>query len=216
MNDKIRILLADDHKILREGIRSLLEDHTDMVVVGEAEDGRTAVQMAGELQPDVVVMDIGMPLLNGLEATRQIKRDYPNVKILILTVHDNEEYIRQVLAAGALGYVLKYAAASELFLAIRCVHRGEAVLSPAITQQVIQDYLRWGEVVPDDIDSLTPREREILQLIAEGYANKEIGAILQISTKTVKSHRANLMNKLDLHNHGELIKFAIQKKIIEI
>ncbi|GAI21988.1 unnamed protein product, partial [marine sediment metagenome] len=213
----IRVLLADDHRILREGIRALIEDQEDMVVVGEAEDGQATVKMVAQLQPDVVVMDIAMPLLNGLEATRQIRRDYPLVRVLILTMHENEEYIRQVLAAGALGYVLKDAAARDLLGAIRTVNQGEAVLSPAITRLVIEDYLRWGDIRPEDAtDGLTAREREILQLIAEGYTNKEIAGILSLSVKTVQSHRTNLMNKLDLHDRGELIKYAIQKKIIDI
>lgn len=213
----IRVLLADDHRILREGIRALIEDQEDMVVVGESEDGLTTVKKVTELLPDVVVMDIAMPLLNGLEATRQIHRDYPQVKVLILTMHENEEYIRQVLAAGALGYVLKDAAARDLLGAIRTVNQGEAVLSPAITRLVIEDYLRWGDIRPEDTtDGLTPREREVLQLIAEGYTNKEIAGIMNLSVKTVQSHRTNLMNKLDLHDRGELIKYAIQKKIIDI
>jgi len=213
----IRVLLADDHRILREGIRALIEDQDDMQVVGEAEDGLAAVKKVAQLQPDVVVMDIAMPLLNGLEATRQIHRDYPRVRVLILTMHENEEYIRQVLAAGALGYVLKDAAARDLLGAIRSVYQGEAVLSPAITRLVIEDYLRWGDIRPEDTtDGLTAREREVLQLIAEGYTNKEIAGILSLSVKTVQSHRTNLMNKLDLHDRGELIKYAIQKKIIDI
>jgi two-component system response regulator NreC len=175
------------------------------------------VKKVAELLPDVVVMDIAMPLLNGLEATRQIHRDYPQVKVLILTMHENEEYIRQVLAAGALGYVLKDAAARDLLGAIRTVNQGEAVLSPAITRLVIEDYLRWGDIRPEDTtDGLTPREREVLQLIAEGYTNKEIAGIMNLSVKTIQSHRTNLMNKLDLHDRGELIKYAIQKKIIDI
>jgi len=213
----IQVLLADDHRILREGIRALIEDQDDMQVVAEAEDGLAAVKKVAKLKPDVVVMDIAMPLLNGLEATRQIHRDYPQVRVLILTMHENEEYIRQVLAAGALGYVLKDAAARDLLGAIRSVYQGEAVLSPAITRLVIEDYLRWGDIRPEDTtDGLTAREREVLQLIAEGYTNKEIAGILSLSVKTVQSHRTNLMNKLDLHDRGELIKYAIQKKIIDI
>jgi DNA-binding NarL/FixJ family response regulator len=215
--DKIRVLLADDHAILRDGIRALLEDEPDMLVVGEAEDGHTAVRLIGELAPDVVLLDIGMPLLNGLDAARQIKRDYPKTRVLILTMHENEEYVRQVLASGALGYILKDAAASDLLEAIRAVHRGEAVLSPAITRLVIEDYLRWGDLQSTQQENdLSPREREVLQLIAEGYTNKQIAEILVISVKTVQTHRTNLMSKLDLHDRGELIKYAIQKKIIEI
>lgn len=215
--NRIRVLLADDHTILRDGIRALLEDQEDFAVVGEAEDGQAAVRMASQLKPDVVVMDIAMPILNGLEATRQIQRDLPQVRVLILTMHENEEYIRQVLAAGALGYVLKDAAARDLIGAIRTVYQGEAVLSPAITRLVIEDYLRWGDIRPQDMSNgLTPREREVLQLIAEGYTNKSIAEILSISVKTVQTHRTNLMAKLDLHDRGELIKYAIQKKIIDI
>jgi two-component system response regulator NreC len=215
--NKIRVLLADDHTILRDGIRALLDDQADIEVIGEAGDGQATVKMTAQLQPDVVVMDIAMPLLNGLEATRQIQRDLPHVKVLILTMHENEEYIRQVLAAGALGYVLKDAAARDLIGAIRAVYQGEAVLSPAITRLVIEDYLRWGDIrPPDSSNGLTSREREVLQLIAEGYTNKEIAEILCISIKTVQSHRTNLMSKLDLHDRGELIKYAIQKKIIDI
>lgn len=217
MVEKIRVILADDHTILRDGIRALLADEADIQLIGEAEDGRAAVRMACELKPDIVIMDIAMPLLNGLEATRQIKRHLPETEVLILSMHDNEEYIRQVLAAGAMGYILKDAAARELIEAIKTVRRGEAVLSSAITRLVIEDYLRWGGVQPQDENgNLTPREREVLQLIAEGYTNKAIADILCLSIKTVQAHRANLMGKLDLHDRGELIKYAIQKKIIEI
>ncbi len=214
---KIRILLADDHTILREGIRSLIENESDMEVVGEANDGHTAVKLAIQLKPDIILMDLAMPLLNGLEATRQIKKQNNQAKILILTMHENEEYIRQVLIAGAMGYILKDAAAIELLGAIRSVYKGEVVLSPAITRLVVSDYLRWGDLnTTEPADGLTDREREILQLIAEGYTNKQIAQILSISIKTVQAHRLNLMKKLDLHDRGELIKYAIQKKIIEI
>ena len=157
--DKIRILLVDDHTILRSGIRSLLEDEPGLSVIGEAEDGRTAVSMACQLNPDVVIMDIAMPLLNGLEATRQIKAQCPGVRVLILTMHDNEEYIRQVLEAGAMGYILKDAAARELISAIRSVYRGESVLSPAVTRLVIEDYLRWGGVVKLDLRPSSPDDQ---------------------------------------------------------
>jgi len=214
---KIRILLADDHTILRNGIRALLEQETDLEVVAEAEDGRSAVNLACQFKPDVAVIDIAMPLLNGLEATRQIKKLLPGVRVLVLSMHDNEEYIRQVLEAGAMGYILKDAAARELIAAIRSVYQGEAVLSPAITRLVIEDYLRWGGIRPAEKDEiLSPREREVLQLIAEGYTNKQIAGILTLSIKTVQAHRLNLMGKLNLHDRGELIKYAIQKKIIEI
>lgn len=214
--EKIRILIADDHTILRDGIRSLLAEVPEFQVIGEAEDGHTAVQMACELEPDVVLLDIAMPVLNGMEATRQIRRYAPNVKVLILTMHENEEYIRQALAAGAMGYILKDAAARDLISAIRQVQRGELVLSPAVTRLVIEDYLRWGDVQVETSDEvLTPRERQVLQLIAEGNTNRQIAEILCVSIKTVQTHRSNIMAKLDLHDRSELIKYAIRKKIIE-
>jgi two-component system, NarL family, response regulator NreC len=215
--DKIRILLVDDHAILRKGIRALLEAEPDMAVIDEAEDGRTAVSLACQLKPDIVLMDIAMPLLNGLEATRQIKHDCPEVKVLILSMHDNDEYIHQALLNGAMGYILKDATAHELFDAIHAIQRGEAILSPAVTRLVIENYLRWGDIQKDSSSNgLSPREREVLQLIAEGYSNKQIAEILCISIKTVQAHRMNLMAKLDLHNRADLIKYAIQRKIIDI
>jgi two-component system response regulator NreC len=215
--NQIRVLLVDDHAILREGLRARLELEPDLQVVGEAEDGRAAVEQARQLHPDVVIMDISMPLLNGIEATRQIKCLPDKIEVLILSMHDDEGYIRQALTAGALGYILKDAVARELIDAIRAINKGEAVLSSAITRLVIEDYLRFGEIRPtDEDDCLTPREREVLQLIAEGYTNKQIATMLNISIKTVQVHRTNMMKKLDLHDRGELIKYAIQKKIIEI
>jgi DNA-binding NarL/FixJ family response regulator len=214
---KIRVLLADDHAILRSGIRALMEDEPDLEVVGEAEDGHEVIRMAAELEPDIVLIDIAMPRLNGLEATRRIMQSNPQAKILILSMHENEEYVRQVFASGAMGYILKDAAVRELLGAIRAIYRGEVVLSPAITRLVVEDYLRWGDLQMNHLDTgLSPREREVLQLIAEGYTNSEIAGILSISIKTVQSHRGNLMRKLDLHDRGDLIKYAIQKKIIEI
>lgn len=217
MSERIRILLADDHTLLRNGIRALLKDQPDMVVVGEAEDGREAVQMVDKLSPNVVLMDISMPSLNGLEATRQIKREHPEVNVLVLTMYDQEEYFRQVLEVGASGYIIKRAAVSELVAAIRAVYKGEAVLSPSITRLLLEDYMR-KEVSHSisETDTLTPREREVLQLIAEGKTSREIAEILNLSIKTVQSHRTSLMQKLDLHDRGDLIKYAIQKKIIEI
>jgi NarL family two-component system response regulator LiaR len=217
MTQKIRILIADDHTLLRNGIRALLEDQMDIIVVGEADDGREAVRLVEQLHPNVVLMDISMPLLNGLEATRQIKREHPETNVLVLTMYDHEEYFREVLDAGASGYIIKKAAASELVAAIHAVYNGEAVLSPTITRLLLEDYMR-KEINRSvtEADTLTPREREVLQLIAEGKTSREIADILSLSIKTVQSHRASLMQKLDLHDRGDLIKYAIQKKIIEV
>ena len=217
MNPKLRVLIADDHTLFREGVRKLLEDQPDIEVVGEASDGREAVRKVSTLRPDVVLMDIAMPSLNGLEATRQIKRDHPEVSVLVLTMYDHEEYFRQVLEAGASGYIIKRAATSDLVAAIFAVYNGEAVLSPSITRLLLEDYFRRESNKSEtDPDLLSPREREILQLIAEGKTSREIAEILHLSIKTVQSHRTSLMQKLDLHDRGDLIKYAIQKKIIEI
>lgn len=217
MTSKIRILVADDHTLMRNGIRALLEDEQDIIVVGEAEDGREAVRLVNQVKPNVVLMDIAMPLLNGLEATRQIKREHPEIKVLVLTMYDHEEYFREMLEAGAAGYIVKRAAANELVAAIRAVYNGEAVLSPAITRLLLEDYLsRDIHKSENDANTLSSREREVLQLIAEGKTSKEIAEILNLSVKTVQSHRTSLMQKLDLHDRGDLIKYAIQKKIIEL
>ena len=217
MTPKIRILIADDHTLLRNGICALLENEPDIAIVGEASDGREAVHLADQLKPNVVLMDIAMPLLNGLEATRQIKREHPEINVLVLTMYDNEEYFREMLEVGASGYIIKRAAATELVSAIRAVYHGEAVLSPAITRLMLEDYLNHDTRRDrDDPNALSSREREVLQLIAEGKTSREIAEILNLSVKTVQSHRTNLMQKLDLHDRGELIKYAIQKKIIEL
>jgi two-component system response regulator NreC len=217
MSPRLRILIADDHTLFREGVRKLLEDQPGIEVVGEASDGREAVRKVHTLRPDVVLMDIAMPSLNGLEATRQIKRDHPEVSVLVLTMYDHEEYFRQVLEAGASGYIIKRAATSDLVAAIFAVYNGEAVLSPSITRLLLEDYFRReSDKSETEPDLLSPREREILQLIAEGNTSREIAEILSLSIKTVQSHRSSLMQKLDLHDRGDLIKYAIQKKIIEI
>ena len=217
MTAKIRLLIADDHTLLRNGICALLADEQDMVIVGEAEDGREAVRLASQFKPNVVLMDIAMPLLNGLEATRQIKREHPEINVLVLTMYDQEEYFRQMLEVGASGYIIKRAAATELVSAIRAVHNGEAILSPTITRLLLEDYpSRDRHNERDDPNALSAREREVLQLIAEGKTSREIAEILHLSIKTVQSHRTSLMQKLDLHDRGDLIKYAIQKKIIEL
>ena len=213
---KIRVLLAEDHTIVRKGLRSLLDGEAGIEVVGEAEDGRAAVEHARQLRPDVVLMDIAMPGLNGLEATRQLKRQFPEVKVLVLTMYANEEYIFQILRAGASGYVVKKAAPGELVTAIQTVHRGDFYLSPSISRTVIEEYVRQAEAMAgeDRYERLTPREREVLQLIAEGHANREIGEVLHISVKTVETHRANLMEKLDLHSTAQLTQYAIRKGVV--
>lgn len=217
MTSKIRILIADDHTLLRNGICALLENEPDMTIVAEANDGQEAVRLAGQLKPNVVLMDIAMPLLNGLEATRQIKSEHPEINVLVLTMYDNEEYFREMLEVGASGYIIKRAAASELVTAIRAVSKGEAVLSPAITRLLLEDYLNHEtRSDKEDPNALSAREREVLQLIAEGKTSREIAEILHLSVKTVQSHRTSLMQKLDLHDRGDLIKYAIQKKIIEL
>lgn len=216
MRSKIKVIIADDHRMVREGLRSLLDQCGRIEVMGEADNGRDAVQLSKEACPDIILMDISMPLLNGLEATRQIHRDCPNVRVIALSVHDDEEFIRKMLAAGAMGYITKYSRAEDLIQAIYSVYEGEMALSPIITRLVVEDFLRWADIKKGNLDKLTNREREILQLIAEGYQNKEIAEILKISIKTVRAHRNNLMQKLDLHSQGELIRYAIQKKIVEI
>lgn len=215
---KIRVLVCDDHAILRDGIKLLLNSQPDMEVVGEAIDGREAVEQARALQPDMILMDIAMPGLNGLEATKQIRRDVPDARVLVLTMYENDEYVSRMLEAGVLGYVLKKAAGTELVHAIRSIHQGEAFLYPSITKRVVEDYLRRVETGQerDSFSGLTDREREVLQLVAEGHANREIAEILSISVRTAQNHRAHIMEKLGIHDRGELIKYAIQKGIIEL
>jgi len=213
---KIRIFLAEDHTIVRKGIRTLLESEENIEVVGEAADGREVLKKIEGLNPDVVLMDISMPQLNGLEATRQLKKAMPDVKVLVLTVHLNEEYIYHAIRAGASGYLFKHVDVTELITAVNAVYRGESYLSPSVSRKVIDEYIRKAEenMGEDSLDYLTSREREVLQLIAEGHTNKEIGDLLSISVKTVEAHRANLMGKLDLHSTAELTRYAIRKGVI--
>ncbi|MHB9111948.1 MAG: response regulator [Thermoleophilia bacterium] len=216
---KIRILLADDHAILRAGLVRLLSEEPDIEVVGEADNGREAVQKVQELHPDIVLMDIGMPVMNGMEATKQIKKRDQDVKILVLTMHDNEEYLFQVLQAGASGYVLKKAADSDLVNAIHVVNRGDCFLYPSAAKMVVEDYLeklKHGQEPTSSFDTLTDREREILTLVAEGYTNREIAEALFISVKTVETHKANIMEKLNLHKRAELVRYAIKKGMLQV
>jgi two-component system response regulator NreC len=217
---KVRVLLADDHTILRQGIRMLLETQENMEVVGEATNGREAVDYARLLQPDIVLMDISMPELNGLEATHIIKREMPKIQVVILTMHETEEYLVQILQAGATGYVLKQAADHELIEAVNTASRGDTYLYPRIATMLVSDYLRRVqsnklEEQDANFDSLTAREREILTHIAEGHTNKEIAELLTLSVKTVENHRYSLMNKLNAHDRGELVRYAIRVGLIQ-
>jgi DNA-binding NarL/FixJ family response regulator len=212
-----RIVIAEDHTILREGLRALLSADPEFDVVGEAEDGRAAIRCCEELVPDLVLMDLSMPRMHGFEAIKEIKRQSPEMKIIVLTVHNTDEYILATLQAGADGYVLKDATQSELVMAIRNVLMGKRYLSPGISEKVIEGYLEGKETLKTSSawDTLTRREREILKLIAEGYKNKEVADNLCISLKTVEKHRANLMKKLDLHNAVELTTFAMEKGLVD-
>jgi two-component system response regulator NreC len=212
--NKITVLLADDHTMVRKGLRTLLDAEDDIEVVGEAEDGREAVDQASKLHPDIVVMDITMPGLNGLEATHQIKQRFPEMQVVVLTMHTAEEYVFQILRAGASAYVVKRAAPSELIAAVRAAHRSESFLSPSVSRMVINQYLRKPQAAAEDhYQELTPREREILQLIAEGYSNQRIAELLCLSIKTVQTHRANLMRKLGIYTTAELTRYAIHRGV---
>lgn len=217
MPGKIRVLLVDDHTILRDGIRLLLSSQEDIEVVGEAGDGEEAVAKARELKPDVILMDISLPKVNGIEATRLIKAERPESKILILTMHEDEEYVFPLLAAGASGYILKKTASSELISALRAVAEGNAFLHPAIAKTVLEKY-RQGQPASagGGPDGLTEREVEVLRLIAQGLSNREIADRLFISIKTVQAHRSNIMEKLNLHDRVELAKYALRKGLIKI
>jgi two-component system, NarL family, response regulator NreC len=213
---KLRILLADDHTVMRTGLRVLLERQPNLEVVGEAENGRDAIQLATSLRPDVVVMDVGMPVLNGIEATKTIVTEDPSIAVVILSMHADESYVMRALKAGARGYLLKDSAPADLLGAIQAVTQNKSFFSPKVSRILAEDYVRVlkqkGAV--DSYDLLTSREREILQLLAEGKANKEVAAALNISPYTVETHRSHILEKLNLHNPAELILYAVRKGII--
>lgn len=208
----IRILLADDHALVRQGFRMILEAQKDMQIVGQAGNGREAVELAEKLHPDVVIMDVAMPELNGIEATRRLAASSPRTRVLALSMHKDSVYVREILRAGARGFLLKDSGDADLVAAVRAVAKGEGYLSPAVSDAVLTDYRRH---VTDPIDLLTSREREVLQMIAEGKTNKEIATALNLSVYTVEAHRGRLMEKLNLHSTGELVRFALRNGLID-
>ena len=214
----IKLLLADDHEIVREGLRSLLGAHRDCEVVGEAVDGRQAVALVKELNPDIVILDISMPLLNGLEATRQILKIRPQTKVLILTMHESDSLIRDILAVGARGYILKTDVGNDLVAAVESLRRNKTFFTSRVSQIVLNSHLK-GDSRPSDSDSagtrLTPRQREVVQLLAEGNSSKEVAVALDLSVKTADTHRANIMRKLNLHSVAEVVRYAIRNEIIQ-
>lgn len=217
---RIKILLADDHSIVRSGLRTLFKATSEFVVVGEAPNGDEAVRQVGRLQPDIAILDISMPKLNGIEATKIIKQRHPEVKVLILTIHENEEYIYEMIRAGANGYVLKDAEKQEIFTAVRTVASAEPFFSPGISKLIIEKFVkRAKEPLPQrgaEHQKLTRREQEVLRLIAQGLTGREIAEKLYLSTSTVNTHRANLMQKLDIHDTAGLVRFAIQQGMVEL
>jgi two-component system response regulator NreC len=213
---KIRILIADDHGIVRKGLRLQLEQNTAFEVVGEATEGREAVRMAEELAPDVVIMDIAMPNLNGIQATTQVVKKNPQIAVIILSMYSDETYLMRTLAAGAKGYLLKDSADVDLHRAVEVVAQGKPFFSPAIADTLLEDYLRQLQQrgLQDSYDLLTEREKEILQLLAEGKSNKDVASILNLSTNTVETHRTRIMQKLDLHSTADIVLYAVRKGII--
>jgi len=214
----IRLLLVDDHAVVRVGLRMLLENEADLVIVGEADDAHQAIEMLDKTDPDVILMDISLPDLSGIEATRQIKSIKPDVAIIALTIHEDEEYFFKMLEAGASGYVPKRAAPEELLTAIRAAASGEVYLYPSLAKYLVRDFLSTEKPARSglNIDGLTPRECEVLALVADGESNQAIADTLSISPKTVSRHRENIMAKLNLHSRSELVKYAIQKGIIQV
>ncbi|MGH7895319.1 MAG: response regulator [Candidatus Binatia bacterium] len=214
--DKIRVFLVDDHTVVRQGLRRILESDEEIEIVGEAGDGRTAIDLVQKLRPHVVVMDVAMPELNGIEATRQIMKRVEGAKVLVLSMHGDDVYVRQALKAGARGYLLKDSEDLDLIKAVKAIRGGGSFFSPPVSRVVLSGYLGdpLGGETEDSVARLTDREREVLQLIAEGKTNKEVASSLSVSINTVETHRKHIMEKLDLHNTAELVRFAIRKKIV--
>jgi len=214
---RTRVIVADDHAIVREGVRMILAREPDIEVVGEAGDGAQVLDLVGSLRPHVVVMDISMPGMGGIEATQRLKAQHPEIQVLALTMHEDESYVFQLLRAGAAGYVLKRAAAQDLVQAVRAAARGEAFLYPSVARKVVEDYLKRVETGEERerYDGLTTREKEVLTLIAQGLSNQQIAEKLYISIKTVQTHRAHILEKLGLHDRTELVRYAIRKGLIE-
>ena len=212
----LRLLIGDDHTLFRHGLRRILEDRQDWEIVAEADDGRSAVRKALALKPDVAILDIGMPQLNGIDATRQIVRKAPEVRVLILSMHSDETYVTRALNAGATGYILKDSAGKDLIKAVAAVAGGHPFFSPAVSRLMLDDYVRRAAAtgVADRYDTLSDREREIMQLVAEGRSNKEVAELLDISPATVETHRARILQKLDVHNTAELVLYAVRRGII--
>jgi two-component system response regulator NreC len=215
---KIRVLVVDDHTIVRDGICALLALAADIEVVGEAANGMEALEVVKKLSPDVVLMDVAMPIMGGLEATRRIRKEFPNAKVLALTQYDDKEYVFPLIEAGACGFISKAAASSELTSGIRYVYRGESFLSPSVAKLMIEDYQQGAALrgKSDPYQQLTDREREVLKLVAEGYTTQEIADMLVISPKTVEGHKSSLMAKLDIHNRIDLVKYALRKGLIDV
>lgn len=213
---KLRLMLGDDHTLVRQGLRKILEERPEWEVVAEVGDGREAIRKAVALKPDVAIIDIGMPLLNGIDATQQIVRKVPETRVLMLSMHSDEAYVTRALQAGATGYMLKDSAGKDLLKGVAAVAAGQAYFSPAITRLMLDDYVRRvaGSGVADRYETLSEREREIFQLIAEARTNKEVAELLEISPATVETHRARILQKLDIHNTAELVLYAVRRGVI--
>jgi two-component system response regulator NreC len=214
--NKIRILICDDHTLFVEGMKAMLRNEPSLEIVGEARDGRQAVELVKELKPDLLLMDISMPDMNGFDATRRVHEFDSAVKVLILTMHEEEELVARCLEAGAAGYIVKDAPAAQLLYAIETVMKGDRYLSPVVLKKVVDGYVKNTNRPQTSYDRLSPREREILKLLAEGYSVKEIASQLNLSVKTIDAHKTNLMKKIDVHDRAELIKYAIQRKLIAV